>query len=197
MMTTSHSSRSLAPAALAVAAIGLGAAAFRGVFLGYPAGRIVEKPYFNAKEQTILAALADAFFPPDGPIPVSGSDAGLVEYMDDYAKQLPAGPAKLVRLLVHFLEHAPWAFGPRRQRFSSLSLDDRIAVLERMRKSPIYFRRIAFLSMRTMLSMGYLAHPDVARQIGNTPNADPFGIGAREEAARAAAGAAGPQGEPS
>lgn len=193
MMTTpSQAPRRIAQAVGAVAALGLGAAAFRGVFLGYPGARILDKPYFNAKEQTILAALADAFFPPDGPIPVSGSEAGLVEYMDGYAKQLPPGQARLVRLLIHFLEHAPWAFGPRRQRFSSLGLDDRIAVLERMRTSPIYFRRIAFLTMRTMLSMGYLAHEEVARRIGNTPNADPFGFGAREAAARAQA-----SGEPS
>jgi hypothetical protein len=169
----------IAAAVAAVAAAGVGAAAVRGIFLGYPAARIVEKPFLTAKEQAIVAALADAFFPPGGPIPLSGSDAGLVEYMDRYARQLPAGQGRLVRLLIQFLEHAPWAFGPRRQRFSSMPLDARIAVLERMRVSPIYFRRIAFLSMRTMLTMGYLAHPDVASRIGMTPNADPFGMGDR------------------
>jgi hypothetical protein len=166
----------------ALAAAGAGAAALRGLFLGYPVARLLEKPFLSRKEQAIVASLADAFFPPGGPIPLSGTDAGLVEYMDDYCKQLPVGQGRLVRLLFVFLEHAPWLFGPRRQRFSSLSLDDRIAVLERMRTSPIYFRRIAFLSMRTMLSMGYLAHPEVARRIGMTANNDPYGIGARRAA---------------
>jgi hypothetical protein len=163
-------------AAAAVAAAGVGAAAVRGVFGGYPEARIAERAFLSAKEQAIVAALADAFFPPGGPIRLSGTDAGLVEYFDDYARQLPPGQGRLVRLLVHFLEHAPWIFGPKHSRFSSLALDDRIAVLDRMRTSPIYFRRVAFLSMRTMLSMGYLAHPEVARRIGMTPNADPFDL---------------------
>lgn len=168
--------------AAAAAALGVGAAAVRGVFLGYPQGRLRDRPFLSRKEQAIVASLADAFFPPGGPIPVSGTEAGLVEYMDDYCKQLPPGQGRLVRLLFVFLEHSPWAFGPRRERFSSLSLADRIEVLERMRTSPIYFRRIAFLSMRTMLTMGYLAHAGVARQVGSVPHEDPYGLGARRMA---------------
>ena len=169
----------------ALAAVGLGAAAVRGVFLGYPEERLAKSAFLSKKEQAILAALADAFFPPGGAIPLSGTDAGLVEYFDDYARQMPPGQGTLIRLLLAFLEHAPWAFGPKHGRFSSLSLEDRIAVLDRMRTSPIYFRRISFLSMRTMLSMGYLAHPEVASRIGMTADNDPFGIGARRAAQQA------------
>ncbi len=155
-------------------------ATLRGLFRGEPAAR--DAPFLTRRERIIVASLADAFFPPAGPIPLSGTEAGLVEYMDSYCKRLPVGQGRLVHLLFVFLEHAPWIFGPRRQRFSTLTLDDRCGVLERMRQSPIYFRRIAFLSMRTMLTMGYLSNPDVARCIGVTPNNDPYGLGARRAA---------------
>lgn len=153
-----------------------GAALARGVFLGYP-DRRVEGALLIGKEQAIVAACADAFFPPGGPIPLSGSEAGLVEYMDDYVRRLPEGQALLVRLLLEFIEHGPWVFGPKRVRFTSLGERDREAVLESMRTSPIYFRRIAFLSMRTMLTMGYLAHPKVAEAMKMKADTDPFGIG--------------------
>lgn len=172
------SDRSPGRLAAALAALGGGAATARDVVLEQ-IGRLREGPFLSRREQVIVGALADAFFPPGGAIPLSGREAGLVAYMDDYCKQLPAGQGRLVRLLFVFLEHSPWAFGPRRQRFSTLSLADRIEVLDRMRNSPIYFRRIAFLSMRTMLTMGYLADERVARRIGMVPNPDPYGLGAR------------------
>ena len=51
-----------------------------------------------------------------------------------------------------------------------------------MRTSPIYFRRIALLSLRTILTMGYLAHPEVARAMRMVSNDDPFGQRAKEPA---------------
>jgi hypothetical protein len=174
--------RSSARLAGAAGALGLGAAALRGVFLGYPAARLAGRPFLSRKEQAIVASLADAFFPPGGPIPIAGTEAGLVEYMDGYCKQLPAGQGRLVRLLLVFLEHAPWVFGPRRERFSSLPLTDRLRVLEHMRTSPIYFRRVAFLSIRTMLTMGYFANDQVARHVGSAPDPDPYGLRARRMA---------------
>jgi hypothetical protein len=165
------------PLVLAGLAVG-GVALARGVFAGYP-DRRVEGALLHGKEQAIVAACADAFFPPGGPIPLSGTEAGLVEYMDDYVRRLPEGQALLVRLLLEFIEHGPWVFGPRRVRFTSLSNDDRLRVLETMRTSPIYFRRVSFLSMRTMLTMGYLAHPKVAAAMKMKADTDPFGIGDR------------------
>ena len=43
-----------------------------------------------------------------------------------------------------------------------------------MSRSPIYFRRIAFLSLRTMLTMGYLADPRVAKHVGMVADTAPF-----------------------
>jgi hypothetical protein len=144
----------------------------RELFLGYPK-RIAARA-LSAKDQAVIAACADALFPPSGPIPLSGTEAGLVAYMDRYVGSSPANTRALMKLLFWFLEHGTWVFGPRRGRFSSLTLEARIEALRRMSVSRIYFRRIAFLSMRTMLTMGYLANPKVAVSLGMRSNAAPF-----------------------
>ncbi len=145
----------------------------RGVFLGYPRASLAGA-MLSRKEQAIVAACADALFPPGGPIPVSGTEAGLVRYMDDYLRRLPRVPRLLGRLLLHFVEHGPWIFGPRPVRFTRLRPDERVAVMRDMAQSSLYFRRISCLSMRTMMTMGYLAHPEVARTMHIVPNPAPF-----------------------
>lgn len=166
----------LIPPLLFFGATAGGVALARGLFAGYPE-KIAPTGKLTRKEQAIIRACADSFFPPGGPIPVSGTDAKLVDYMEGYVARTPDAQRVLVRLLFWFIEHGPWLFGPKRVRFSSLSEDERLEVLESMRTSPIYFRRIAFLSMRTMLTMGYLSNADVVRAMRMTPNADPFGMG--------------------
>ncbi len=138
----------------------------------------------SSREQEIVAACADALFPPGGPIPLSGTEAGLVEYVDHYVARTPRSLRPYLRLLLHFVELSPWLFGPRRVRFTRLPQADRIAVLASMSQSCIYFRRVSFLSLRTMLSMGYLANEKVACAIGVSCCATPF----ERRAARATRG---------
>jgi hypothetical protein len=157
----------------AIAAVILVALLVRAIFLGYPRASLASAR-LNRKEQAIISACADALFPPGGPIPVSGTEAGLVRYMDTYLGRLPRVPRLLVRLLFLSLEHGPWLFGPRPARFTRLRPVERVAVLRAMAKSSIYFRRVSFLSVRTMLTMGYLAHPEVQRRMHIVPDAAPF-----------------------
>jgi hypothetical protein len=148
----------------------------RGLFLGYPRPVLPPSALLSAKEQAIVVALADALFPSGGPIPVSGIEAGLVSYMDAYARRTPPHMRLLIRLLFLFIEHGPWLFGPRRVRFTRLRPEERVAALADMANSSIYFRRVSFLSIRTMLSMGYLANPAVARRIGWVEHCAPFEV---------------------
>ncbi len=110
-------------------------------------------------EQNTVAACADAMFPPDGPIPVSGTQAGLVAYVDAYLRGLPRSQRVLVRLLFLFIQLSPLLFGPLRSRFTRLSPSERIRAFGDMAASTIYFRRIVFLSMRAIMTMGYFACP--------------------------------------
>lgn len=159
-----------------VCAIGL-SLIVRGLFLGYPRAVLPPSALLSAKEQAIVTALADSLFPSGGPIPVSGTEAGLVSYMDAYARRTPPHMRILIRLLFLFIEHGPWIFGPRRVRFTRLRPEERVAALADMASSSIYFRRVSFLSIRTMLSMGYLANPAVARRIGWVEHCAPFEAG--------------------
>jgi hypothetical protein len=160
--------------AAAVALVALVTLVIQRFMLGYPPPRLPSTRVLSAKEQAIVAACADALFPPGGPIPLSGIEAGVVEYMERYIARAPRATRALIRLLFHFVEHGPWLFGPRRARFTRLAPEERCAALDRMARSPIYFRRVTFLSLRTMLSMGYLANEDVARSIGIKRCAAPF-----------------------
>jgi hypothetical protein len=161
---------------LVVTSIALSLAAVllvRGIFFGYPRVAL-EGAMLSRKEQAIVAACADALFPPGGPIPLSGTAAGLVAYMDRYLRGLPPAPRLLGRLLFHSVEHGPWVFGPRRVRFTRLQPAERIALLRQMAVSRLYFRRVSFLSMRTMMTMGYLANPAVACALHIVPDQAPF-----------------------
>ena len=158
---------------VSVAAV-LAALLVRAVVAGYPPAQLADGARLSRKEQAIVAACADALFPPQGPIPLSGTDAGLVAYMDAYVRRLPRAPRILVHLLIHSMEHGPWIFGPRPARFTRLRPAERVAVLRAMATSRIYFRRVSCLSMRAMMTMGYLAHPDVARKIRIVSDTAPF-----------------------
>ncbi|MBI4953361.1 MAG: hypothetical protein HY908_15130 [Myxococcales bacterium] len=145
------------------------------LFLGYPLPAL-EKSALSRREQALVAAAADAFFPPDGPIPLSGRQAGLLAYFDGYVKHAPAGQRFLMRLLLAFTEFSPLVFGPRHTRFTRLAPADQLRLLDSASKSRFYFRRVTFLSLRTLMTMGYLSNPEVARHMHMTADTDPFGL---------------------
>lgn len=154
-------------------ALGLGLF-FRRVFWGYPKAVLPAGSRLTFQEQAIVACVADTFFPAAGPISLSGTEAGLVGYFDAYLRRAPADLRILIHLLLFFFEHGTLLFGPYRSRFTRLNEKQRVLVLEEMSESNIYFRRVAFLSLRTMLCMGYLAHPGIAHQIGWVADPNPF-----------------------
>lgn len=164
-----HSLWFLVPVALCAAIAWLA----RGVFLGYPAKDIPTRN-LSRKEQAILAAAADALFPPGGPIPLSGTDAGAIPYLDAYVGRVDTTQRALMRLLFQAIEHGPWLLGPRFSRFTRLDAASRIVFLGKLAKSDLYFHRVIFLSIRVMLTMAYLANDEVARQMRIEPNLAPF-----------------------
>jgi hypothetical protein len=148
------------------------------LFTGYEAPALRDAT-LGAREQALVAAVADAFFPPGGPIPVSGTEAGLVRYFDGYVRRSEPFPRFMIRLLLVYAELEPLLFGPRHVRFTRLTQEERLAVLESAGLSSIYFRRVTFISMRAVMTMGYLAAPDVARAMRMISDPDPFGLGER------------------
>lgn len=158
---------------LAIVVVSAASLLLRGLLFGYPPPQLGPSAVLGRKEQALVAAVADALFPPGGPIAVSGTEAGLVAYTDAYVRGVPAHTRLLMRVLFFFVEHGPWLFGPA-PRFTRLTQARRIVEIERMSQSPLYLRRVAFLSIRMVMCMGYLANEDVMRAIGLEYRTAPF-----------------------
>jgi hypothetical protein len=144
------------------------------VTYGYPVPdrhyRVLIRP-----EVASLASVSEAMFPPGGHIRSSGLDAELPAYIDRWMAVSQRRVRVLMHLLFFFVEHATLLFPApgrrRRRRFSSLGLEQRVAVLGAWGESNLYLRRLVFMSLRSILTMGYFAHPPVLRQLGVAPRA--------------------------
>jgi hypothetical protein len=150
-------------AALGYAAVRIGA--------GYPSVRGFR--VLTRQEVAFLDAAGDAMYPPGGPLPPSGSEARVSATLDGYLEIVPPTMRRLMRLLFFLMEHATLVFAgppPRgRRRFSSLSREQREAVLEGWHKSGWFPRRLVFTSLRALLTNAYVADPAVLRHLGLTP----------------------------
>lgn len=150
---------------------GLVAAASRAL-AGYPEPARAHR-VLTAGEAAFVAAAADAIFPAGGPVPPSGTQAGVPAYVDEYVARVPRRMRALMRALLFLMEHAtllypaPGRFGFR--RFSSLGPEQRVAVLEGWSRSRLFPRRLAFTSLRAILTMGYFGDPAVLRALGLAP----------------------------
>jgi hypothetical protein len=155
--------------------IGLGAVfgyATARIALGYPAPPVRYLRLLRS-EAAFLAAAADALFPRGGAIEPSGLDAGVPGYVDRYLGDVPPKLRFLMRCLFLLFEHASFVIrAPGRggmRRFSSLSNEQRVAVLERWRGARFFPMRLVFTSLRAILTMGYFAAPAVLRALGLAP----------------------------
>jgi hypothetical protein len=139
--------------------------------LRHSASRLGPRP------RALITAVANAFFPPGGPLSLSGCDAGVVGYIDRYVSRTEPLQRTMIRLLIAFIQLGPLAFGPRRVPFTRLTQAERIRSLDEMFASSIYFRRVAFTSIRALMTMAYLANEDVATAMGMVAHLDPFDLG--------------------
>jgi hypothetical protein len=164
--------RAAVDAAVSVVAAGLALWAVARLALGYPAGDPALR-HLSSHEQAFVRAAVDAVFPPGGPLPISGSEAGSLAHVDRYVGSLSPRSRLLIRLLFFLLEHAtivfpaPGATGIR--RFSKLAPAQRAAVLEGWARSRFAARRTVFQSLRAIVTMAYFAHPAVLRAMHLAP----------------------------
>jgi hypothetical protein len=150
-----------------------------GRLLPYPPPNLTDST-LNRMEQTLIAAVGDAFFPAVGPFPRSGREADVLGYFDAYLRRCRSTERALLHLLMVFTELSPVLFGPRHVPFTRLSPPEQEEFLRGAFHSSIYFRRVGFTSLRALMTMAYLAHPDIARHIGVVADPDPFRLGAEE-----------------
>jgi hypothetical protein len=155
-----------------LALLALAAWLFVRIFVGYPLP-VGPTTVLRRNEGTLLASVSEAMFPPGGHIEASGLDAGLPDYVDRWMAVSSVRTRVLMHLLFFLIEHATLVFpapgrGGRR-RFSSLDFDQRVAVLEGWGESGLYLRRLVFVSLRSILTMGYFGHPPVLRRLDVAP----------------------------
>ena len=142
------------------------------VLAGYPQLR-TGLSNLGRGEVAFLDASAETMFPDGGAIPLSGREADLPAYLDDYFAGLPAHLRLQIRALFLLFEHATIIFSAPapngRRRFSSLSGDQRLAVFEGWQSSRLFLRRLSFSALRAVLTMGYLGHPAAMRHLKVAP----------------------------
>ena len=140
--------------------------------------RWFDRPRLSRREREVIAAAADAFFPL--PLPRSGVDAGAVTYMAVMFERGHRPQRRMFRLLFLFTELSPVLFALKRP-FSLLSDPARLEVLDAASRSSIYLRRVAFIALRTLLTMAYFADHEVQRALGILNETDPFGLAVQDE----------------
>ena len=144
-------------------------AVFR-VGFGYPESR---HQVLTRADAAFVASAAAAMYPAGGAIPSSGVDADLPSYLDRFLVASVARIRILVHLLLFLVEHATLFFPAPgwngRRRFSALSVDQRVAVLDGWSESSLFVRRLVFTTLRALLTMGYFAHPPVLRALNLAP----------------------------
>lgn len=163
------------PLMILLVVMGALVAAYWFVMRGYGAPRFAAK-VLSAREQHIVAALADASFPAGGEPALSGTEAGLVEYLDAHLAVLASDKRFLIRLLISFLEWEGVVLGPHRRRFTKQSAEQQTASLWALQTSNVYFLRVTLISIRTLMCLGYMANPQVESRVGATARLDPFGL---------------------
>jgi len=140
--------------------------------IGYPDPRRQYRG-LGRGEVALISSAGEAMYPAGGPIPSSGLDADL----PDYLERLMAASRLQTRILLHLLfflvEHGTLFFPtPGRggmRRFSSQDVEHRVAALDGWAESTLFIRRLVFTSLRAVLTMGYFAHPPVVRRLGLAP----------------------------
>lgn len=151
------------PIALGVLLLVIAALLVREAWLGYPPPAC-ETKVLTRKEQAFLHASAEVFFPTGGSLP-SATDAGVVPYVDRTLADLPRRQRFLIRCLFVLLEHGSLIFGPVRRRVTRQTSAERLSTFRAWEGSDIYFRRLSFLSLRTLLTFAYFGDRTVFESV--------------------------------
>jgi len=152
----------------------LAALAFYRFLVGYAAPPVALS-VLAPREYATIAAASLATYPRGGAIEPSGIDAGIPAHVDRFVAAQAPGTRVLMRLLFVLVEHATLVFpAPGKGgfgRFSGLSAEQQVRYLLGWQRSALLPRRLVFVSLRAILTMGYFADPAVLRALGLAPRA--------------------------
>jgi len=144
----------------------------RRLALGYPR-RAERLEHVYRHEAAFLDAAAEALFPDQGAVPLAGKEAQIPRYVDRHLAALEPRVRLQIRALILLFEQstlvfaAPGAGG--RRRFTQLSVEQRVRVLEGWSESRLFLRLLVFTALRAVLTLGYLGNPVAARALRIAP----------------------------
>lgn len=121
-------------------------------------------------ERRIVVALGQTMFPRDGVIGLDGEDAGVADWVDDYAARMPPLSRTQIRALLRSFDlgFGVWAGRPR-ETFAAARPDARAAYLESWERSSTYTQRMLYEALRSFLSFAYVEAPAVRAHFVTQP----------------------------
>ncbi len=123
------------------------------------------QPTVRRQMEKTLGEVAQAMLPAGGAIPYSAEDTGVVEYLLVRFSQLPSDKRDLFVGTLLMYEFVFPAFFRRGWRFSSMSAEQREAMMRDLEYTNVYIFRMLSTMIRVFVCMAYLADERVLREM--------------------------------
>lgn len=119
------------------------------------------------REARIVRAVAETVFPPGDDRFVTPDEARVVEYLDELLANVEPRERALMRGMFVLFETQTLLTNPLRPSlFTRASPQVRTRSLQGWERSNIYFRRLAFQAIRSLMLWAYVDNPTVERSMG-------------------------------
>lgn len=123
------------------------------------------QPAVRRQMEKTLGEVAQSMLPPGGAIPYSAEETGVVDYLMVRFSQLSSDKRDLVAGTLLMYEFVFPAFFRRGWRFSSLSAEQREAMMRDLEYTEVYVFRMLSTMIRVFVCMAYLADERVLREM--------------------------------
>lgn len=128
--------------------------------------RLIDHPTFRPRIAKLIEAVGDRMFPTGGAIPYSAQDVDLTDYMLDFLGKIPVDKSNMLCVLMLGYEFGFPVMLGKGLRFTRMSDEKQLAMLESLHDSSLYPFRILNLCMRMFMTFGYLADERVLEEMG-------------------------------
>jgi len=135
--------------------------------LGTAVSDVATAPPPSERTAAAFAAILDAMIPPGGPFPEGARDTSLVADVDGFAAGAGASVPAALRFAVRVLDLCPLVIPPLRgRRFSQLSLDERVHVLEAWEGSRLAPLRQLLHTLKLLAMTHFYSQPAIQARLG-------------------------------
>jgi hypothetical protein len=137
---------------------------------------------FLGSARRAIKAAAESLFPKNDLGAPDFESTDLPARVEGYIKKLPPPQQKLIWLLFIFYELAAPLFALKLSRYSKLSVESRLELVQRFRRSNVYPIRMMGDALKGVMTMIYMSHPSVDRYLGIEAREELVQLGSKLEA---------------